>query len=75
MIVRKHAGPETKGSNPTAGLTLLWISNPFRGNFNHSLTTGKSHGMPRSRLPKVMKYYSPSGRRNHGRPLKRLLDT
>ena len=22
-----------------------------------------------------MKYYSPTGRRNHGRPLKRLLDT
>jgi len=31
--------------------------------------------MPRNRLPKVMKYYSPTGRRNHGRPLKRLLDT
>jgi len=31
--------------------------------------------MPRSRLPKVMKHYSPAGRRNHGRPLKRLLDT
>jgi hypothetical protein len=31
--------------------------------------------MPRNRLPKVMKYCSPAGRRNHGRPLKRLLDT
>jgi hypothetical protein len=31
--------------------------------------------MPRNRLPKVLKYYSPTGRRNHGRPLKRLLDT
>jgi hypothetical protein len=30
--------------------------------------------MPRNRLPKVMKH-SPTGRRNHGRPLKRLLDT
>ena len=28
-------GPEAKGSNPTTGLTLLWASNPFRGNFNH----------------------------------------
>jgi len=28
--------------------------------------------MPRNRLPRVMKYYSPTGRRNHGRPLKRL---
>ena len=31
--------------------------------------------MPRNRLPMVMKRYSPTGRRNHGRPLKRLLDT
>ena len=31
--------------------------------------------MPRNRLPRVMKYYSPTGSRNHGRPLKRLLDT
>ena len=30
--------------------------------------------MPRDRLPKVMKQYFPTGRRNHGRPLKRLLD-
>ena len=31
--------------------------------------------MPRNRLPRVMKQYSPTGRRNHGRSLKRLLDT
>jgi len=31
--------------------------------------------MPRNRLPRVMKRYSLIGRRNHGRPLKRLLDT
>jgi hypothetical protein len=33
--------------------------------------------MPRNtcRLSGVMKQYSPTGRRNHGRPLKRLLDT
>jgi hypothetical protein len=31
--------------------------------------------MPRNRLPRVMKHYSPTGRRNHGRVLKRLLDT
>jgi len=31
--------------------------------------------MPRNRLPRVIKYYSPAGRRNHGRPLKRLMDT
>jgi hypothetical protein len=31
--------------------------------------------MPRNTLPRVMKHYSPTGRRNHGRLLKRLLDT
>ena len=31
--------------------------------------------IPRSRLPRVTKHYSPIGRRNHGRSLKRLLDT
>jgi hypothetical protein len=31
--------------------------------------------MPRNRSPMVMKHYSPTGRRNHGRPIKRLLDT
>jgi hypothetical protein len=31
--------------------------------------------MPRNRLPRVMKHYFLTGRRNHGRPLKRLLDT
>ena len=28
--------------------------------------------MPRNRLPRVLKHYSPTGRRNHGRPLKTL---
>jgi len=31
--------------------------------------------MARNRLPRVMKHYCPTGRRNHVRPLKRLLDT
>jgi len=33
--------------------------------------------MPRNtrRLPRVMKHYSPTGRRNSGRSLKRILDT
>ena len=31
--------------------------------------------MPRNRLPRVMKHYFPTGRRNHGRPLKILLET
>jgi hypothetical protein len=31
--------------------------------------------MPLIRLPRVMKHYYRTGRRNHGRHLKRLLDT
>jgi hypothetical protein len=31
--------------------------------------------MPHNRLPRVIKRYSRTGSRNHGRPLKRLLDT
>jgi len=31
--------------------------------------------MPRDRLPRAMKHYSPTGGRNYSRPLKRLLDT
>jgi hypothetical protein len=31
--------------------------------------------MSRNRLPRVMKHYCRTDRRNHGRPLKRLLDT
>jgi len=31
--------------------------------------------MPQNRLPSVMKHYCPTGRRNQGRPLKRLLYT
>jgi len=30
--------------------------------------------MSRNRLPRVMRHYSPTGGRNHGKPLKRLLD-
>ena len=33
--IPKQADPEAKGSSPTAGLTLLWARNQFRGNFNH----------------------------------------
>jgi hypothetical protein len=33
------------------------------------------HLSPHNRLPRVTKRYSPTGRRNHGRPLEILLDT
>jgi len=39
------------------------------------VTTDNVNRMPRNRLPRVMKHYSPTGRRNHGTSLKRLLDT
>ena len=42
--IPKHAGPEAKGSNPNAGLTLLWARNPFRGNFNHWQDSRKEAG-------------------------------
>jgi hypothetical protein len=54
-------------------VAILPLDLPCTGSVTHSgeiLTTGKSHGLPR-----VTKYYSPIGRSNHGRPLKRLLDT
>jgi hypothetical protein len=31
--------------------------------------------MPRNRLPRIKRHYSSTGRRNHGRHLKKLLDT
>jgi len=42
--IPKHAGPEAKGSNPTAGLTLLWAGNTFRENFNHWQVSRKEAG-------------------------------
>lgn len=32
--IPKHACSEATESNPTTGLNLLWVLNPFRGNFN-----------------------------------------
>ena len=42
--IPKHAGPEAKVSNPTAGRILLWARNPFRGNFNHWQVSRKEAG-------------------------------
>jgi len=59
-------------------VAILPLDLPCSGPVTHSgeiLTTGKSHGKKPDRLPRVMKHYSPTGRRNHGIPLKRLLDT
>ena len=35
VLLKFHACPEAKGSNPTAGLILPWFRNPFRGNSNY----------------------------------------
>ena len=53
-------------------VAILKLDVPCSGPVPHSgeiLTTGKSHGK------KPDTHYSPTGRRNHGSPLKRLLDT
>ena len=39
-----YASPEAKGSNPTAGFTLFWARNLFRGNFNHWQVSRKEAG-------------------------------
>ena len=33
-----------KVANPTAGLTLLWVRNPFKGNLNHWQVSQKEAG-------------------------------
>jgi hypothetical protein len=48
---------------------------PINYNYITNNTIQHVNRMPRNRLHSVMKYYSPTGRRNHGRPLKKLLDT
>jgi len=60
-------------------VAILPLDLPCSGPVTHSgenLITGKSHGKKpdrsRDRLPRVMKYYSPTGRRNHGRPSKKF---
>jgi hypothetical protein len=59
-------------------VAILPLDLACSGPVTHSgeiLTTGKFHEKKPDRLPRVMKRYSPTGRRNHGRPLKRLLVT
>ena len=42
--IPKHADPEAKGSNPTAGLTLLWAVTRSGENFNHCQVSRKEAG-------------------------------
>jgi hypothetical protein len=60
--------------------TNLQIAKKFKNNSNFGLEYKRNwiqhvNRMPCNRLPRIMKHYSRTGRRNHGRPLKRLLDT
>jgi len=64
----KHACPEARGSSPTAGLTLLWAHNPFRGNSSNWHISQEEAG----RL--IPKRRHGNGKGRHGRPLKRILD-
>jgi len=84
---RRITAPEMKYMRRTAGYTwtdhetntqiakelkmtqILDKLQEYKRNWIHHVNR-----MPRSRLPRVMKQYSPTGRRNHGRPLKRFLD-
>jgi hypothetical protein len=33
--IPKHTCPEAKSNNPTTGINLLWVRNPFRGISNY----------------------------------------
>ena len=80
---RRITAAEMKYMRRTAGYTWDRLQNKctnckgVKNNTNFGQITGIQHinRMPRNRLPRVMKHYCPMGRRNHGRPLKRLLDT
>ena len=59
-------------------VTIIPLDLPYSGPVTHAgeiLTTGKSYGRKPGRLLRVMKHYSTTGRRNRGRPLKRILST
>jgi len=58
--IPKHAVPAAKGNSPTAGLTLLWARNPFRGNFNHWQVSRKEAGRTALiSLPEVAAVFCP----------------
>ena len=64
---------------PVVIISPEWVTGPEQGSPVVRLLTLASRlaclGMALPSLPRVMKHYSPTGRKNHGRPLKRLLDT
>jgi len=64
-------GPEQFKSSGKIVIFNLWTGmfTEYKRNCIHHVNR-----MPRNRLPRVLKQYFPTGRRNHDRPLKRLLD-
>jgi len=69
---------------PVVKISPKWVKDPeqakSRGRIaTFSLWAGMLRdgisSIPRNRLHRVMKHYSPTDRRNHVRPLKRLVDT
>ena len=80
---RRIAAAEMKYMTRTAGYTLTdyktnkQIANELKITpILDKLLENKRNWMQHvNRLPRVMKYYSATGRRNYGRPLKILLDT
>jgi hypothetical protein len=61
---------ETQYMRRRAGTPILDKLLEFKRNWIQHLNR-----KPRNRLPRVMKHYYPTGSRNYGRPIKRLLDT
>jgi hypothetical protein len=59
--------------------TCQWLKFPLNGlgpkllEYKGNWIKGVNR-MPRNRFARVMKHTSPNGKRNYGRPLKRLLD-
>jgi hypothetical protein len=72
-FIRNRGKPSLNMPVQRLKVAILPLDLPCSGPVTHSdeiVTTGKSHVLPR-----IMKHYSPPGRRNYGRPLKRFLDT
>ena len=70
-------GPEQGKSSGRIATFSLWTTTPILDKLLEYKINWMQHvnRMPRNRLPRVMKHYFPTGRRNYGRALKRLLDT
>jgi len=74
---QRHKFPLTFELGTTTFFFFLAHESPklhFISKQNYKILQTHNH-MPRNRLPRIMKHYSPTGRRKNGRPLKRLLDT